>query len=163
MYTTHTLEILIPVVIFFVAFSDFLDGMAARLLNQHSMLGKLLDPARDRMLMVAVLANIILIVNSYTILIWAIIAFEISILAIHAIAKYKYNLILGVHTWGKLRLLVHMICAGLFTIIVYWPLQWEANKPLWPTIDITLLLVVMLTASMFAAFSYLSKLISSQE
>lgn len=163
MYATHTLEMLIPVVIFLVGFSDFLDGIAARLLNQHSVLGKLIDPARDRMLMIAVLVNIFLIINSYVILIWLIVVFEILVILIHAIAKYKYNLNIGVHAIGKFRLLIHLICAQLFVVIVYWPSWWEANKPEWPTVDITLLLFIMLAASIFAAFSYLSKLISSQE
>ena len=163
MYATHTLQKLIPVIIFLIGFSDFLDGIAARLLNQHSVLGKFLDPARDRMLMIAVLVNMILIINSYVVLIWLIIVFEISIISIHAIAKYKYNLNIGVHALGKFRLLVHMISAELFVIIVYWPSWWAANGPAQPIIDTTLLLFIMLIASMLAAFSYLGKLISSQK
>ncbi|MFC2163450.1 CDP-alcohol phosphatidyltransferase family protein [Acidobacteriota bacterium] len=41
-------------IVFFVAAStDFLDGIAARLLNQKSKLGALLDPAGDKLLMTA--------------------------------------------------------------------------------------------------------------
>jgi len=41
-------------IVFFIAAStDFLDGIAARLLNQKSKLGALLDPAGDKLLMTA--------------------------------------------------------------------------------------------------------------
>lgn len=41
-------------IVFFIAAStDFLDGIAARLLNQQSNLGALLDPAGDKLLMTA--------------------------------------------------------------------------------------------------------------
>jgi len=41
------------VVFFIAATTDFLDGIAARLLNQKSSLGALLDPAGDKLLMTA--------------------------------------------------------------------------------------------------------------
>lgn len=158
LYLTRTWEFLIPVVILLIGFSDFLDGVLARLLNQVSTFGKFLDPLRDRIMLIAVLVNIALFIEgvNYIILSLVIIT-ECGIVLINGIAKFKYQLYVQAHWVGKLRLLVHMISAGIFSLTLYWP---NFNSKL-TDIDPNLLLFIMLTASIFTAGKYLSNLISS--
>ena len=160
MYTTHTWEFLIPVMIALVTLSDFLDGFLARLLNQSSTLGKFLDPLRDRLMLLAVIVNIIFFVEGiYTALIVAILIAESAVVATNAVAKFKYNLIIQVHLWAKLRLLAHMVCAGIITTTLYWP----SIVPSWAIIDPNKLLLIMFVASAFAANRYFAYLMSSHK
>lgn len=48
---------LIPITICLIGISDFLDGFTARYLDQHSVLGKIIDPLRDRLLGAAIIVN----------------------------------------------------------------------------------------------------------
>jgi len=47
--------------LFLAGFSDALDGFLARRLNQESLLGSILDPLRDRVILVAILWNFCLV------------------------------------------------------------------------------------------------------
>ena len=158
MYLTHTLEFLIPIVILLIGLSDFLDGLLARLLNQVSTFGKFLDPLRDRVTLVAVLINIALFLEGINYIILSlIVTAECVVVLINGLAKFKYQFYVQTHWVGKLRLLIHMMCAGIFSVMLYWP---NSNSKL-TDIDPNLLLFIMLTASIFTAGKYLGNLISS--
>ena len=162
MYATHTAEVLIPIIVIIIGFSDVLDGLLARALNQESELGAFIDPLRDRLLMLATIANILWVADGVNVVLVAYILYAESIVVItNAFAKFKFKLNIKVHLVGKVRLLIHLASAWIFSVMVYWPNVWKNIKPAWPSVNINLLLSVMLTASILTAGMYLKKLISS--
>lgn len=106
---------LLPIVHVEIFLSDALDGMAADWLDQHTRLGKALDPLRDRL-------HGILVLGTVTIYDGSAIAFVIMAVAaelcIGALAYAKH--IREVHMVGKLRALVYWI-AGLTALCeLFW-------------------------------------------
>ncbi len=105
--------------LFLSGFTDLLDGMLAKKLKQATILGKILDPARDRLLLLAILANLIYIGGAEILLGWGgiLIAAELGIIIknclLNSIQKAK------VHLAGKLRQAGHLIIAGLVLLNFY--------------------------------------------
>ena len=112
--------------------------------------------------MLATIANILWVADGVNVILVAYILYAESIVVItNAFAKFKFKLNIKVHLVGKVRLLIHLASAWIFSVMVYWPNVWKNIKPAWPSVNINLLLFVMLTASILTAGMYLKKLISS--
>lgn len=86
--------------------SDLLDGYLARRLNQISSIGAILDPLRDRLLLVAILGNVLVVYSSTLIWELALIIgwFELVIMLINFIRGLPQP----VHVLGKVRNAVHI-------------------------------------------------------
>lgn len=107
--------------LFLAGLSDLLDGEVARKLQQKTRLGEFLDPLRDRLLLLAVLLNLVYLNLDALpfILFWGgtIVGFELLIVI--------YNLALvpppkrKVHLVGKLRQAAHLLLAG-FVLLSYY-------------------------------------------
>ena len=112
----------IPVLVFAAGCSDLLDGFFARMLDQHSRLGKMLDPIRDRLLGAAVLANIVITNPSVWKIAILIGLFEVAIAVIHAHRTLAAGAHPLVHSSGKIRQAAHLVAAGVFVFQTYMPL-----------------------------------------
>lgn len=144
-------EAYIPLLVVLAGTSDLLDGMTARILDQHTHLGKVLDPLRDRLLGTAVLANIITRESKFFSLGAGIIALELAIGGVHvyrlvAMGKISWR---AKHTSGKARQAVHLIIAGVFVFQTYAPGFWHHWLGI-PPIHLMSILIAMLAASSFA-------------
>ena len=99
---------LTALILFIIAsFTDFLDGMLARLLGQESKLGELLDPIADKIIVATAL---ILLVMDGTIRNYEVIA-AIIILTREFLAKGKIRL--PVSNLSKLKTVLQMLSIGL--------------------------------------------------
>ena len=144
-------EAFIPLLVVLAGTSDLLDGMAARILDQHTHLGKVLDPLRDRLLGVAVLANIIICEPKLLSLGASIVALELAIGGVHiyrltAIGKISWR---AKHMSGKTRQAAHLIAAGVFVFQTYVPILWNQWLGV-PFIPLVSILSTMFMASSFA-------------
>jgi cardiolipin synthase len=109
-YTTlHNQLVLTCVLIFLASFTDWLDGFAARRLNQFSRLGQLLDPISDRLYIVTLLYIIyyLQLANSYILL--YIIGREVLLSFVLLYLKTKRITGLPVHYLGKMGAFCLMI------------------------------------------------------
>ena len=99
---------IIALILFIVAsFTDFLDGMLARMMEQESKLGELLDPIADKIIVAAAL---ILLVMNGTIKNYEVIA-AIIILTREILAKGRIKL--PVSNLSKLKTVLQMVSIGL--------------------------------------------------
>ncbi len=110
---------LLGIMLFLAGLSDFLDGEAARRLYQKTRIGEFLDPLRDRLLLLAVLANIFYIADFRLLILWGslIVAFEIltAFNNLFLIAPRNRK----VHLVGKLRQAIHLLLAGFVILSFY--------------------------------------------
>jgi len=113
---------LIPFTVFLIGITDFLDGAAARFLNQHSFLGKLIDPVRDKLLMLAVLGNLLYLDHTELWLLvplWLVVVCEIFL-----ILQYGWYFLrkipMRVHWKGKMRFAIVWACLVWILTQVYW-------------------------------------------
>jgi len=113
---------LIPITVFLIGLSDLLDGFLARRLNQHTYVGKFLDPFRDKMLMLAVLGNLLYLnYNNALLLIPLIAATVCEVIIIVQNTWYLRNRVSSrVHFTGKLRMLAVLVCIGIMLVEIYW-------------------------------------------
>lgn len=161
-YVTESWTYAIPLLIIAIGLSDLFDGLAARLLNQHSYIGKIMDPARDRLLLFAIMVNIVIVDSSIVVLltILSLVVIELLIIAINLMFIKKTKRIGQVHTLGKLRMAVHGLCSGVFVVMVYWPGFWEVWAPVnLVQISIIQLLSIMIFASVVTLSVYFVKLL----
>lgn len=97
--------------------SDVLDGFFARLLNQHSELGYILDPIADKFAIGAGIFALILSNSKLGFPVWAFVAIvfrDIAIVAGNVILAWKAKMITRSNWWGK--------CTSFFlsiTVILY--------------------------------------------
>ncbi len=117
-------------------FTDVLDGLHARYRGQISTFGKMLDPAVDKIFVVALLlmaapGRLSLFV------IWTTIALEIAIVLIAVLLGplsrfFKIKLEAGANTWGKLKMLLQglALTALLIGLNISW-LQVTAEVMFW--------------------------------
>ncbi len=101
--------------LFLSGLSDLLDGPLARKLKQMTNLGKLLDPMRDRLILLAVLINIA-IIGGKEIAGWLflIIATELITVGVNC-CGFRTK----VHFVGKIRQAIHLLMAGLVILSYY--------------------------------------------
>ncbi len=110
---------LLGIMLFLAGLSDLLDGEVARRLKQKTRIGEFLDPLRDRLLLLAALANIFYIADFRLLILWGglIVGFEIltalNNLFLIAPRNRKVRLV------GKLRQAAHLFLAGLVVLSFY--------------------------------------------
>ena len=110
----------LPAVIFgVVAWSDYADGIAARITGQYSRLGALLDPIVDRLL---IISGIVVCWYHELLPRWALallVARELFMLAAGRVALRR-GIELKISWWG--RLAVWPVMSALFAGLVGWPI-----------------------------------------
>ena len=132
-------------ILFLSGVTDAIDGIIARRFNQVSDLGKLIDPVADKLTQVAVAA--VLIVN-WPIMAYLLVLFifkEFSLFIINLLLLKKGQVIDGAMWFGKIGTIVFYCC--MFILVIS------------PSIDSTLLMVLILTTAFFqlaALVGYLS-------
>ena len=102
-YTAFTDQLVASCLIIFVAsFTDWLDGFAARKLNQFTRIGQLLDPISDRLYILALIAFVhyLEIANSFILVFILLREFLLTILMLYL--KLKGLTGLPVHYLGKM-------------------------------------------------------------
>ena len=125
--------------------SDILDGFFARALKSCSRLGELLDPARDRYLAFVIVFQMVLVEKTFAIVL--IVALVIIVEIATAMKNWKYST--KVHTIGKFRMGIHMICGAIFVTQIY-----QIPTPLSVTISTEALATIMLIATILASIRY---------
>jgi cardiolipin synthase (CMP-forming) len=131
--------------------SDLLDGELARRLGQKTRLGEIIDPARDRLLLAAVLGNILFLFPRHLFPIATIVLLEIHAAFINLIS-YRHG---GhVHLFGKLRQAIHLLVFGFLTLSVYFPDIVKLLTGIDFHFPATLALSMMLIASLAAWCAY---------
>jgi phosphatidylglycerophosphate synthase len=137
----------IPVTKIYIAATDMFDGWLADKYNEHSKIGKAMDPWRDRLDAGAVLLNVwYLFGSSAALLIFAVVAAEVIIFCEGAWLYFYRNTVAEVHLIGKIRMIVHQICAFVILVQAYWFEYFY--------IDVAALLQPMALASIVALVSY---------
>lgn len=109
---------LLGIMLFLAGLSDMLDGIAAWKLQQKTRLGEFLDPFRDRLLLLAVLANIFYI-DGIKCIFWGgmMVCYELLIVVCNfGLFPSKRK---KVHIVGKLRQAAHLLLAGLVVLSFY--------------------------------------------
>ncbi len=106
--------------LFLAGLSDLLDGEASRRLHQKSQLGEFLDPLRDRLLLLAVLANVLYVagINIFVIF-WGTLIVSVELVAAFFNLFFTPPQKRKVHLAGKLRQAVHLFLAGLVVLSFY--------------------------------------------
>lgn len=102
-WTALTDQLAISCLIIFIAsFTDWLDGFAARKLNQFTRIGQLLDPISDRLYIIALIAVIyyLELANNYILIFILVREFLLSALMIYL--KFRGLTGLPVHYLGKM-------------------------------------------------------------
>ncbi|GMQ94941.1 MAG: CDP-diacylglycerol--glycerol-3-phosphate 3-phosphatidyltransferase [Patescibacteria group bacterium] len=120
-FTTQSYAWFIPITVSIIGLSDLLDGFLARRLDQHSRLGKFIDPLRDKILALAVLVNLLYAKDVMLFIIPLLLAVvcELCILVQDVRGFTKKN-VSRVHTIGKMRQAVTLVCMGIFLLQEYW-------------------------------------------
>jgi phosphatidylglycerophosphate synthase len=137
----------IPVTKIFITATDMFDGWLADKYNEHSVIGKVMDPWRDRMSAGAVLLNMWQLFGAgVPIWFFAIIAVESIILIEGLFLSILQARVAEVHWVGKLRMVVHEACAFIILVQVYWLEHFYAH--------VSLLLGLMTLSSLAALVSY---------
>ncbi|MBU4224131.1 CDP-alcohol phosphatidyltransferase family protein [Patescibacteria group bacterium] len=99
--------------LFLAGMTDALDGISARFLKQETIIGEILDPARDRALMLAVLLHLARKSSDSFVglAILAIFVFEIQVMLLHIGMPVDNRKMC--HLYGKTRQAGHLFCATL--------------------------------------------------
>lgn len=146
-FTTETLTSWIPVTKIYVAATDVFDGALADYYNEHSRIGKAMDPWRDRLDAFAFLYNVWYLFGSAVAIPVFLIIFAEMIIFCEGLWLYaSKKRIAEVHWIGKARMAVHQVCAFVTLAQVYWFEHFY--------IDVSNLLMVMVAASFTALLSY---------
>lgn len=115
----------IPVTLMVIALSDALDGFAARHLDQHSSVGKWLDPIRDKFLTFAVIGNIFheavrLDISGWFIVLALVVFVAEAIVLFEGAWCRLHGMALRVHVLGKARQAVNLAAAAGIIVQLYW-------------------------------------------
>ncbi|HWP61732.1 MAG TPA: CDP-alcohol phosphatidyltransferase family protein [Candidatus Paceibacterota bacterium] len=123
-YLTDTYTKSIPLLVMYVIATDLVDGQSAAKWDAHTRLGAFLDPFRDRLLIAALLFNILLFPDANRLFLLlsttAILATEMAIAIGNSIQ------LVAVHLIGKLRFGIHGLCTMQYVCQTYyasWPLS----------------------------------------
>jgi cardiolipin synthase len=97
--------------------TDWVDGYLARRLGQVSEFGKVFDPTVDRVLFIVALIGIIIDGGAPTWFCWAVLAREILVGAMMAVATFVYHMPrIDVSWWGKLATFLLMFAIPGFLL-----------------------------------------------
>lgn len=129
------------------ALTDVLDGFVARRRQQVTRLGKLLDPAADKILMAAAFISLVEL-NPATAPAWIVVAIigrEFAVSALRSFAASE-GVIIAAGTWGKVKTVVHVISISLLIIHdrllelrdLAPPAVWIAPASLWVALAISM-------------------------
>lgn len=108
----------------FAFLTDLVDGWYARKFNKVTVLGKVLDPVRDRMILFAFLGQLFFwgkVTVAMLPWIWAIGIFECSIWNTRFIAKSIFHIYVGTNVVGKFRQIAHVTIMLLALIELRYP------------------------------------------
>ena len=111
--------------------TDFFDGFIAREWNQMTMLGAILDPLADKMLIIAAFLGLMMIGEASAWAIYIIIIRELFITGIRTIAVSE-NLDIKASFWGKVKTVVQMFAIGF--LLMHWP---YGEQLLWLSVFLT--------------------------
>ncbi len=146
-FTTSALTAWIPVTKIYIAMTDMFDGWLADKYNEHSTIGKVMDPWRDRMDAGAVLWNIWYLFGADVAgWVFAIIVTESIILCEGLFFCILHSRVSEVHWIGKARMAVHQVCAFVILVQAYWFEHFYA--------DVSILLGFMALSSFSALVAY---------
>ena len=98
------------------AITDFLDGYLARRYGQVSVLGKLLDPLADKILVMATLVWMVPLGRIQAWVVILLLARELAITGLRAIASAE-GLVIAARQWGKDKTALQMV--GTMCLIVH--------------------------------------------
>lgn len=120
-YTYGILLVLIPVIQSLILSTDVVDGIVADRRNEHSKLGKVLDPFRDRFFMFAAFVNLYVlfgdpVVSSVLVLVLT----EAVIWTGGAFVYLCTGNIPSVHGVGKARAMVQGVAIVVISVQTYW-------------------------------------------
>lgn len=138
--------------VFLAGLSDALDGYFARRLDQVTDIGKIIDPLRDRLLLIAILVHVIWLVNFKPIVVG--IAFFEIVVALAFLFALSKKIFLKVHWVGKMRQLIHVVCGGLIIAKYYFIDIINILAPWLIKIPIDYFLFLMFAASGLVAVIY---------
>ncbi len=143
-FTTGFIVFLAPLVFFYGAVvSDLLDGASARRHNNHTRIGKIIDPIRDRLAGLVVVANMLFLKGV------SVIAIEYFVVLILVETCIIMRCFLGFstsHLFSKLRHVVHIVCGMIFICQTYWDF-W-----IFPIVSVNILIFTMATSSSIVFF-----------
>ena len=100
--------------------TDFFDGYIARMLDQTTLLGKILDPLADKMLTIGAFLALMLTGDANAWAIYIIIVRELFITGLRTVAVAE-GLDVGASFAGKVKTVVQMIAIGF--LIMHWSLE----------------------------------------
>lgn len=112
--------------------TDFFDGYIAREWNQMTMLGSIIDPLADKMLIIAAFLGLMMIGEASAWAIYIIIIRELFITGIRTVALSE-GLDIKASLAGKVKTVVQMIAIGF--LLMHWPL---GSALLWFAVALTL-------------------------
>jgi len=112
--------------------TDFFDGYIAREWNQMTMLGAIIDPLADKMLIIAAFLGLMMIGEASAWAIYIIIIRELFITGIRTVALSE-GLDIKASFAGKVKTVVQMIAIGF--LLMHWPFGTEL---LWLAVALTL-------------------------
>ena len=116
---TYILQLLAFIIFILASLSDFLDGYLARKLNQTSILGKILDPIADKLLVILVFMMFINsdLLNTYTTIgILIITAREIIVMTMREITAHQ-GIMIDVIKLSKLKTTLQFISLALLFLV----------------------------------------------
>jgi len=126
--------------------SDAFDGFLARATHQCTRIGAIIDPLRDRFFVLAILGVMVIKNRELSLNVTA-----IGIVASEAIIVWNHfygNQYPGVHLFGKIRMVIHIVCGLIFVLadggILWLQLDNQASYLSW----------IMLCASLLALYGY---------
>lgn len=118
-FVTRSHTFFIPIISAAIVVTDILDGWIADYLDQHSRIGKCIDPLRDRLYLGAVFLNLFFLSIPNVSIPALIVAGAEGGIVINGFLKYHGNVV-EVHWVGKLRMAVHSVCASMLLVQEYW-------------------------------------------
>jgi len=111
--------------------TDYFDGLIARDLNQVTLLGKILDPLADKMLVLAAFLGLMMDGNASAWAIYIIIVRELFITGLRTVAVSE-GLDVAASWAGKVKTVAQMIAIGF--LLMHWPF---GNLLLWISVALT--------------------------
>jgi CDP-diacylglycerol--glycerol-3-phosphate 3-phosphatidyltransferase len=131
----------------FAAATDWLDGHLARVTNQVTILGKLLDPIADKLLVIAALVPLVSLGRVSAWIVVVIIGREFAVSGLRMIAATQH-IVIAAGEWGKYKMVAEIL-AILFLILDFnFLFHWFGLVGIW----IAMILSLVSAADYFGQF-----------